>query len=247
MSVTPRLVIVWAVPRSGSTMVERALQQSPDVVVVHEPFTHDYYYGASRSSRRYGEPDAPPSLGADQLARAMHAASEAGRTHVVVKELAFQGEPYITDDALRRALNLFLVRAPERVLASLLPLKPDFSDDEFGFVPIGRLATRLRRLRVEPALIVDGDAIRADPSDGIERICSATGIRYDRRMLAWKPGPVRQWRRDEADCQAKWHATLESSSRILAPSTEPPPPVPDTHAGAVAAARRVLTALSVAA
>lgn len=57
------IVFLWATPRSVSTALERSLMQSPELKVVHEPFTDAYFFGPRRRSARYGRKDAGYGVG----------------------------------------------------------------------------------------------------------------------------------------------------------------------------------------
>ncbi|MEH1017000.1 hypothetical protein V6U90_28370 [Micromonospora sp. CPCC 206060] len=222
-SVAPRRTIaVWAAPRSVSTAFEKTFANRSDTTVVHEPFTDCYYFGRARRSDRYGE---QPHK-ADRDGRWAVAQIDGNDGPVVfVKDLAFQAEPYLSDDYLAGITNTFILRHPATVLASLSPLKPDFTEEEFGFLALGRLWRRVHALGQSP-VVVEGDTFRSRPAAVLGEYCDRVGLAFDPRMLHWNDGRIRPWSPDEQESQAKWHATLESSTSIIPPATRPPVPVP---------------------
>jgi hypothetical protein len=225
-----RVIALWAVPRSVSTTFEKAFSQHPQARVVHEPFTDCYYFGSERRSGRYGVQ--PSKLGCD-AANALDAVTRERAPVVFVKDLAFQAEPYLSDDVLRGVSNTFILRHPAAVLRSLLPLKPDFTEDEFGFTALRRLWRRVRGMGLD-AVVVEGDGFRANPASVLRAYCAKVGVGFVPQMLHWPDGRIRPWDPTEAESQAKWHRTLEASLGVL-----PPHPVQEVE---VSADRRCLYA-----
>jgi hypothetical protein len=215
-----RLIALWSVPRSVSTAFEKTFSRRPGTRIIHEPFTDCYYFGKERRSRRYGD-RADRSAYNTSDALALILAESASVTFV--KDLCFQAEPYVSRRFLEAATNTFMVRSPDAVLASLAPLKPDFTEEEFGFVPLARMWHRVvAELGHEP-IVVDGDMFRTDPEAVLRQYCERTGLAFDRCMLHWENGRIREWSKGEEDSQAKWHYTLEHSTGIIPPSESCPP------------------------
>ncbi|WP_029057446.1 hypothetical protein [Stappia stellulata] len=212
-------IFLWATPRSISTALERVMKNAEDLDVLHEPYTNAYYFGSQRRSRRYGDQAAPPEdpFEAGVINDRLRAPLET--TPLFIKELAFQGEPYVADDLLQGARNVFLTRDPRKVYASLIRIKPDFTEDEFGFTALERVWNRVQTLK-GAAIVIDGEEFRADPDAIAYKLCVWCGVRYSPRMLSWEDGRIRKWASHERQSQAKWHATLEQSRTILPPVEE---------------------------
>ena len=211
------VVWLWAVPRSMSTVVVKAFTRLSRVNVVHEPFTDAYYFGEGRRSARYGAAGIVGALidpaSYDTLER-----FPTGTTFI--KELAFQGLPFVKDAILSRCTHSFLIRHPQRVLASLLPLKPDFTEEEFGFTTLEYLLLLVEKASRRPVAVLDGDRLRGNPGPLMRRYCEYIDVPFDPAMLSWEPGPVRPWKHHEAQSQTKWHSTLESSRGFLPPAEQ---------------------------
>jgi Sulfotransferase domain len=224
-----RCVVLWAVPRSVSTAFERTFVGRDGFDVLHEPYTPSYYFSRSRRSARYG--DQPELADYDANGRLIEL-FDAAAAHVFVKDLAFQAAPYVSDEVLRRATNTFMIRHPQRVLASLLPLKPDASEEELGFLPLYELWTRVHRLAGEVApILVEGDRFRRHPHAVLEKFCSRTGLPFDPACLSWSQGRIRDWEPSEAQCQQKWHATLERSKGVIPPQDDTALEIPSRFRG----------------
>jgi len=133
---------------------------------------------------------------------------------VFVKELAFQGEPYVSDALIAQATHLFILREPTTVYASLIKLKPDFTEDEFGFTA---LMSAFRRVQLYQTSIsvFDGSVFRDNTKAALRHACNAIGIGFNTKMLRWENGYIRRWLPHERDSQSKWHTTLEASRGII--------------------------------
>lgn len=215
------VVWLWAVPRSMSTVIAKAFTQAPNTTVVHEPFTDAYYFGARRRSGRYGRASDVAALIEPDDYCALERFPD-GTTFV--KELAFQALPFVSDETLRSCTHSFLIRHPYKVLGSLLPLKPDFSEEEFGFTSLEHLLLLADRASRKPLAILDGERLRHNPEQVMRRYCELVDIPFDAGMLSWTPGPVRPWKDHEQESQKKWHRTLEGSRGFLAAPEHVPMP-----------------------
>src|SRR5436309_2259253 len=121
------LHFLWATPRSVSTAFGRCMAAHPDVTLVHEPFTETYYFGPERKSGRYGDLVQSTSVEACAAKAVNDSLRKAGAANTVfIKELAFQGEPFIDEDIVEQATHTLIVRRPKVVACSLKKLKPDF-------------------------------------------------------------------------------------------------------------------------
>jgi hypothetical protein len=212
------LHFLWATPRSVSTAFGRCMAAHPDVTLIHEPFTETYYFGPERKSARYGDLLQSTSFGTCAATAVNDRLRKAGTVNTVfIKELAFQGEPFIDDDIVEQATHTLIVRRPEVVASSLKKLKPDFSEDEFGFQAIDRIRRRCLRAG-KHVMVVDGDHFRTEPRAILTEVCARIGIIFNPSMMTWENGAIKQWGPHERESQAKWHRTLEGSKTILPPA-----------------------------
>lgn len=212
---TRHIIGLWSTPRSVSTAFEKTFTQRDDTATLHEPFTDCYYFSKDRRSSRYGTHD---HLHEYTGTRAIADIDRLDAPIVFFKDLAFQAIHYLTDAFLMRITNTFIVRHPREVLASLLPLKPDFTEEEFGFGSLSALFTVVTERCGQTPIVIDAVRFRKDPEGVLQRFCTAVGVAFDQRMLHWDDGRLRDWQPHEAESQAKWHRTLAASRSILPPT-----------------------------
>jgi Sulfotransferase domain len=209
-----KIISLWSAPRCVSTAFEKTFLQRPDTVIVHEPFTDCYYFSKFRRSERYGDHE---FLTEYDGAKAIHKIRSNTAPIIFFKELAFQSFHYIDKFFLDSIVNTFIVRHPAEVLHSLYPLKPDFTEEEFGFTAlynVWKIVTK--ELNQEPILVESND-FRRHPEIILDQYCSRIGVSFCPQMLSWNKSKLREWNSYEAESQAKWHKTLENSTGILPP------------------------------
>lgn len=212
------LSFLWAVPRSSSTAFLRGMQNNSQLATFHEPYTDTYYFSCERKTNRHFDnaviSEVDVLTGAKVNQQLMESATQSG---VFVKELAFQGEPYVDNELMKLSGHALLVRHPWSVYASIIKLKPDFTEEEFGFTAIERVFKRLLALDL-PFKIIDSDRFRVFPQQVYRETCQHLGYEFNEDMLSWDCGKVRPWQEHEKQCQQKWHIELERSKGIM-PST----------------------------
>ncbi len=155
------VIFLWAVPRSVSTAFEKAMSQHPKIKTVHDSLTGSYYFSKARRSDRYGLPkkiQPPLILNLRSIKQFI-----SSKCITFIKELTFQGNHYISDACLKASRHLIILRKPNTVYRSLIKIKPDFTECEFGFTALKCLMDRLNRLNSPPLAIYDGDNFRDSP------------------------------------------------------------------------------------
>jgi hypothetical protein len=222
-------IVLWSVPRSGSTAFERMMTERGDHVVLSEPFSRAYYDGPEQQSRRYPvtAPDATVASVAEDVLRA------ADGNRVFVKDMAYHARAGATVELLSRFTNTFLIRDPAWSIPSFAARWPDFTADELGFGAVAALVDLADQ--VGPVVLVESDDLRQDPTAVVGAWCAAVAIPFDERALGWEPGLQDGWER-----WAEWHEETARSSGFLAPDPGPPPAVDDPRvAEAIATATPV--------
>ncbi len=228
MTVAP--IVLWSVPRSGSTAFERMMIERGDHVVLSEPFSSAYYDGPEQRSTRFPvtEPDATvPKIARDLVLAATDAP-------LFVKDMAYHALAGATPELLAPFTSAFLIRDPARSIPSFSARWPDFTDEELGFAALASFVAMVEALG-RPVVVIDNDDLRADPAGIVAAWCEAVGIPFDADALGWEPGEQTGW-----DRWADWHETTARSTGFLPPEAGPAP-APDDPRVAEAIARAAPT------
>ncbi len=114
--------------------------------------------------------------------------------------------------------HAFLIRAPERVVASYCN-KNELRDPEMlGFAQLKRYfeAEYSRSGRVPP--VVDSDDILANPERTLSKLCDALDIPWTAGMLSWRKGP----HPTDGVWGAHWYDKVNASTGFSGPRTQVP-------------------------
>jgi hypothetical protein len=208
------ITVLWTTPRSVSTSFERMMSARGDHTVFDEPFSRSYYYGPDRRSARYDE--TLPASSAHEVLEQVEAAAQDGP--VFVKDMAYQAAELLGPDLLKRFSNSFLVRDPAATLRSLARHWPDFTDEEAGWSRLDEAADVVESLG-DPLVVVEADALCADPAGVVEAWCRAMDLPYDEDALSWDPGMRPEW-----ELWGDWHRSTARATGFC--ELDPPPPAP---------------------
>jgi hypothetical protein len=104
--------------------------------------------------------------------------------------------------------NAFLIRAPERVLASYTEKRPEVTLADIGFVQQRELFEReADRLGKAPPVIESEDVL-ASPRAALTALCGALDVPFVDQMLSWPAGP----RTSDGIWGAVWYESVWKST-----------------------------------
>ncbi|MDX1540227.1 MAG: hypothetical protein R3349_02375 [Geminicoccaceae bacterium] len=215
----PVRIALWAVPRSVSTAFERVFVERDDAMVLHEPFSHAYYFGEERRSDRYADQPPVPDRTFEAVREQVLEVDDA--PIVFMKDMAYQASPLDDLAFYGRFRNTFIIREPREALASLARKWPQFTAEEAGYEEQGRLFDLVTAELGQPPVVVDATDLRRRPQQTIEAYCSAVGIPHRADALQWQARPVDIWQD-----WAGWHDDAEQSQGIEPPTPAPAEPLP---------------------
>lgn len=214
-------IAMWSGPRNLSTALMRSFAQRGDCEIVDEPF-YAAYLAASGA-------DHP--MRAEVLASQPHSAAEVARQCVsatVSKPIQYQKHmtqhlwPEFDRSFILDLTNVFLIREPERVVASFADrMGDDFDRQEIGFSQQAEVFDRVADHLGEPPLVVDAADIRSNPESILQQLCKHLGIEFTTQMLSWSPGlhpGYGVW-------AEHWYGSALQSTGFAPPDTSPYPPL----------------------
>jgi hypothetical protein len=179
-------ICLWSGPRNVSTALMYSFAQRSDTQIVDEPLYAHYL--------RVSGADHP---GRDRILSSQDSDGRSvmkwmveggfGRRVIFFKNMAH----HLVDlelDLLRDTLNVILTRTPAEVLPSLARKLPDPGIEETGYPVQVRLLEFLQTIG-RPPVVLDARELLKDPESVLTQACARLGIRFEREMLHWTPGP----------------------------------------------------------
>lgn len=182
-------IAMWSGPRNISTAMMRSFGARKDCAVSDEPF-----YGAYLNATGAQHPMAAETIAAmdtdwHSLLAAQNGEAPEGAPIWYQKHMPHHmvGPVSIADMPDHR--HAFLIRAPERVVASYRKKNELRSAEELGFAQVRAYFERAADWLGHAPPVVDSDAILLDPASVLSQLCKALGIPWDEAMLTWAKGP----------------------------------------------------------
>jgi hypothetical protein len=219
-------IAMWSGPRNISTAMMRAFENRPDTAVIDEPF-----YAAFLVRSGLGHPMRQEVLAAheaDPAAVMGVLAGEApgGAAVFYQKQMTHHMLPGFDGPWMDHCRHAFLIRAPERVLASYVRKRAEVSAEDIGFRRQGELFDEIAARTGAPPPVIDADDILAEPRGALTALCAALAIAFEEAMLAWPAGS----RASDGAWAPAWYDAVERSTGFA-----PPPPPAAPLRGALAA------------
>ena len=210
-------IAMWSGPRNLSTAMMRSFGSRADTFVSDEPF-----YGAYLKETGDPQPMADQvvaSMDCDwhSVARTMSGPSPNPAPIWYQKHMAHHMVGPIGHDGMPGLRHAFLIRDPERVVASYAAKREAIRADHLGYARqvefFEREADRLGRA---PPVIDSADVLR-DPAAVLEKLCAALAIPWDPAMLRWEPG-IRQ---TDGLWASHWYDAVAASTEFGPPDGGP--------------------------
>lgn len=182
-------IAMWSGPRNISTAMMYAFGNRPDCFAWDEPF-----YAFSLLTHGNDHPMRDEIIAADEsdwhkLVTRCLSPPPQGKEVFYQKHMTHHMLKGFDRAWLLPLTNAFLIRRPERVLASYAKKWTDVSLRDIGFVEQAEIFdTVADHLGCAPA-VIDADDVLADPRGTLTRLCAACAIPFDEHMLAWPKGP----------------------------------------------------------
>lgn len=218
-------IAMWSGPRNISTAMMRSFENRPDTSVVDEPFYAAYLKASGVDHPMRDEILAAyptdPRIVVEQLLGPV----PGGRAIFYQKQMTHHMLDGFDRSWIGECRNAFLIRSPERVLASYTEKRPDVALADIGFVQQSELFEReADRLGYAPPVIESEDVL-ASPREAMSVLCKAVDIPFTDKMLSWPPGP-----RDSDGIWAKvWYDAVERSTGFAQQTSRPPKRLADEY------------------
>ena len=209
-------IAMWSGPRNLSTAMMRSFGSRSDTFVSDEPF-----YGCFLKQTGADHPMREEIIGAmdcdwHRVMNRLRGEARDGSPIWYQKHMWHHMSGPIGYSDFEGFTHAFLIREPERMIASYLRKRERAAFDSFGLDRQAKFFEReAERLGRAPP-VVDANDVLTDPESVLRRLCEALGIPWDRAMLSWDPG-----RRDtDGPWAPHWYGAVEKSTGFGQPETD---------------------------
>lgn len=222
MTSAPRRIAMWSGPRNLSTAMMRSFAARPDCAASDEPFYAAYLAATNldhpmRHEVLASQPQDPAQVAADMLGPVPGSKPVWYQKHMAHHML--EGFPL---DWMDHVTNVFLLRTPERVLASYAQKREGATLRDIGFVEQAALFDRVADRTGRAPVVVDSEDVRRDPAATLSALCAAIDLPWTPAMLSWAPGQ----HPEDGVWAPHWYGAIFKSTSFAPPDPEPKP-LPD--------------------
>jgi hypothetical protein len=210
-------IAMWSGPRNLSTAMMRSFGSRRDTFVSDEPFYGCFLKHSGADHPMRDEVIAAMDCDWRSVMAALSGRPAGGATVWYQKHMWHHMTGPIGYRDFDGFTHAFLIREPERMIASYLRKREAAVFDDFGLDRQAEFFDReADRLGHAPA-VVDANDVLTDPEGVLPKLCTALGIPWDAAMLSWAPGR----RATDGPWAPHWYAAVERSTEFGPPEAGP--------------------------
>ena len=183
---TARNIVMWSGPRNISTAMMYAFASRDDCQVWDEPFYAWYLKTTGLDHPMSNEVIAEGITDADEVIRRCITTPEKLHYQKHMTQHMLKG---LDRSWLDQVTNAFLIRRPDKVLVSYSQKRETVNLQDIGYIEQLEIFNQIADQTGTVPPVTDADKFLADPQQGLEKLCSALNIPYQKSMLKWSPGP----------------------------------------------------------
>ena len=210
-------IAMWSGPRNLSTAMMRSFGSRADTFVTDEPF-----YGCFLTQTGLNHPmreEVIQSMDCDWRSVMNDLSGEPpdGSPIWYQKHMWHMMVGPIGYDDFAGFRHAFLIREPERMIASYLRKREAAHFEDFGLEKQAEFFEREADRLGEPPPVIEANDVLAAPEAVLSKLCAALGISWNPAMLHWPRGR----RPTDGVWAAHWYNAVEQSTGFGPPETEP--------------------------
>ena len=181
-------IAMWSGPRNISTAMMRAWENRADCAVWDEPLYGHYLH--KTGIPHPGADEVIADQGTDWQAIVNQCATGApnGKPVFYQKHMTLHLLQGMDRSWLKALTNCFLIREPERVIASYSAVRKDVTLDDIGFIQQADLFDYVHEITENIPIVIDSREFLLQPEAMLLKICDRLDISYDTNMLKWPEG-----------------------------------------------------------
>lgn len=201
-------IAMWSGPRNLSTAMMRSFGSRADTFVSDEPF-----YGCFLKTTGADHPMREETIAAmdcdwGSVIQSLRGNPPDGSPVWYQKHMWHHMVGPVGYDDFEGFTHAFLIREPERMIASYLRKREAAAFEDFGLERQADFFEReADRLGHAPP-VIDANDVLTDPEAVLSKLCDALGIPWDPAMLNWAPGR----RETDGPWAPHWYGAVERST-----------------------------------
>ena len=232
-------IAMWSGPRTISTAMMRAWENRKDCEVWDEPLYPWWLAATGTEHPGRGHVLAAHDCDLDPASLASRLASADGDLMSYQKHMTHHLLPEFPREWMEGARHAFLIRRPDRVLASLAKRLPSATTQDTGLPQQVELLHWLDAHGHAPPPVIDSDDVLGAPSPMLESLCQSLGVPFDPAMLEWPAGG-----RDSDGAWADWWYDSVRASTGFGPPREEMVDVPPAQRDSLAECQQLYDLLA---
>jgi hypothetical protein len=210
-------IAMWSGPRNLSTAMMRSFGSRADTFVSDEPFYGCFLKTTGAEHPMRDETIATMDCDWESVIASLRGPTPDGSAIWYQKHMWHHMAGPIGFDDFAGFTHAFLIREPERMIASYLRKREAAAFENFGLDRQAEFFERESdRLGREPP-VVDANDVLVNPEGVLSKLCEALGISWEPAMLSWKPGR----RETDGPWAPHWYGAVEKSTGFGLPETGP--------------------------
>lgn len=214
----PIRIAMWSGPRNISTAMMRSFSARGDCAVSDEPFYGAFLKDSGEPHPMAAQVIADMDCDWHSVLATQSGAAWDGKPIWYQKHMPHHMVGPISIADMPHHRHAFLIRAPERVIASYRAKNELHGAEMLGFSKLRRYFEYEAQRIGTPPPVIDSDDILADPAGVLEALCQALCITWTPAMLSWARGP----HPDDGIWGAHWYDRVNTSTGF----GDPPSPAP---------------------
>jgi hypothetical protein len=213
----PLRIAMWSGPRNISTAMMRAFENRSDCAVWDEPL-YGYYLSATGLPHP-GAEEVIVDQGTDwhEITNRCVGETPLKKSVFYQKHMTLHLLPEIDRKWMSSLNNCFLIREPERVVASYAAVREDPTLEDIGFLQQAELFDYVHETSGEVPLVIDSRKFLLKPEAGLRRLCNWLDLEFENSMLDWPKGS----RESDGVWGKYWYDSVWSSSGFAAYQEKP--------------------------
>ena len=209
-------IAMWSGPRNLSTAMMRSFGSRSDTFVSDEPFYGCFLKESGADHPMRDEVIAAMDCDWQSVMSDLRRPAPGDRPVWYQKHMWHHMTGPIGYSDFEGFTHAFLIREPERMIASYLRKRETAAFEGFGMDRQAEFFDREAERLGQAPPVVDANDVLRNPEAVLSALCNALGIPWDPAMLSWDPGR----RSTDGPWAPHWYGAVEASTGFGPPETD---------------------------